>query len=395
MSRWIQVGDFRIGDSARRRVGNILDSGRLSEGRYVREFEDRFASWAGARYCAAMSSGTSALLGLFLALRALGDIGRRSSKIYIPAVTYIADANAVVVAGLEPVFVDLEPGGLGMNPAALEEASPEAGSAILPVHLFGYPADILKLKAVADIRGAVLLEDCAQAHGTITHGHKVGSFGRAAAYSFYCAHTFAAGELGCVTTDDRQLVRTLRQVKANGRLCSCDRCRRKEGRCPELTETTDPRFTHPIVGLNLKGTEMAAAVALSQLEDADAIISARQRNVQMLSEKLAPFRDFLRLPLPAAGVSHLAYPIVVRPDQCPVSAGTLRQLLEERGVETRPIFPCIPLRQPAYAHLRDIYQGKLPQAEAVSENGLYVGCHQFLKEEDIDYIATAFGEVLG
>lgn len=400
-TRRIRVGDFKINSHAREMITEIMNSGRISEGPFVRKFERKFADMVGARYCVATSSGTSALLAVFLANRHQWECYPRRNQVYTTPLTYIADANAVSVAGFDPIFVDVERFGFNMAPESLKQAivdheGKRKGAAVLPVHLFGFPANMPAICTIAEEAGLEVIEDCAQAHLSMLDGQEVGRFGHCAIYSFYCAHAFVGGELGCVTTNDPSLVRLLRQVKANGRLCACDGCSRGSGLCRGMVAAggSDPRFTHVAIGLNLKANEFAAAIALSQLGSAGQILARRREVVSTLNDRLSKFSWALHLPEFRDTVSYLAYPIVIDSGACPVDAQTLRHRLEERGVETRPIFPAIPTRQPAYGHLKTKYYGKLPNAEHISDHGLYIGCHQFITEDDLVLVEQAFKEAL-
>lgn len=156
----------------------------------------------------------------------------------------------------------------------------------------------------------------------------------------------------------------------------------------------DPRFVHELIGYNFKVMEFQAALGITQLQKVDWILQERRRNVSYLNEHLACYEDLLRLPRYAEEISYLAYPIVIKkPDV--ISRKELRMRLEEEGVETRPLFGCIPTQQPAYAHLKAHYAGKLPNAEYLGLNAFYIGCHQYLEEEDLEYVVRAFGRILG
>jgi dTDP-4-amino-4,6-dideoxygalactose transaminase len=202
--------------------------------------------------------------------------------------------------------------------------------------------------------------------------------------------------MGAINTDNPEIKRLLRKIKSNGRMCECEVCRRSEGLCPNLgvgEEDFDPRFTHDMIGFNFKTMEFQAALGLVNLKKADEILRKRAENVKYLNEKLEKFSDILQLPKYSDSVSYLAYPIVIK-QQNRISRKTLRAELEKRNVETRPLFGCIPTQQPAYSYLKEEYFGKLPNAEYLGLNAFYVGCHQFLTREQLDYIVKSFEEIL-
>jgi CDP-6-deoxy-D-xylo-4-hexulose-3-dehydrase len=155
----------------------------------------------------------------------------------------------------------------------------------------------------------------------------------------------------------------------------------------------DPRFSHDLIGYNFKAMEFQAALGLSQLDKIEWIIKRRQENVKYLNETLMKHRDVLQLPEYSEDVSYLAYPIVIiRPHL--ISRQELRARLENAGIETRPLFGCIPTQQKAYSHLKSQYEGWLPSAEFLGRNGFYIGCHQYLKEDDLKYIEKIFNKIL-
>lgn len=395
--KWVSIGSFKIGNEEREAIEGVLSSNRVSEGENVREFERAFSDFIGTKYAVAVNSGTSALMAGLLALRYHGDIGEKKKVITTP-VTYIATSNSIVLSGLEPAYADIEPETFLIVPenikAILEEADdPSEYGLILPVHLMGYACDMDKINKIAREYGLVTFEDSAQAHGTMYKGRRTGSLSLLSDFSFYIAHNIQVGEMGAVTTNNLDIYRLLKRVKANGRLCACERCTRSLGTCPHKNLNTDPRFTHDIIGGNFKTTEFQGALGKVQLKRVEWIIKKRQENVKYLNEQLEPLSDVLRLPRYSEDVSYLGYPIMIKKPGV-ISRNTIMSGLEKCGIETRPLFGCIPTQQPAYSHLKARYSGKLPNAENVGSNGFYVGCHQYLTREDLDHIVKSFKSVI-
>jgi dTDP-4-amino-4,6-dideoxygalactose transaminase len=392
--RRVRIGDIVIGEDEKKAVNEVLDSGRLSEGPKVREFESLWSEYIGTDYCVAVNSGTSALLaGLFALLedKRYRKV-KRGAKVITSPVTYAATTNAIVLAGMEPVFVDINPATFALDVNQIEELlkrqNPDEYAIVLPVHLMGYPNDMEAINCLAKKYDLVVFEDAAQAHGSLYKGEKVGSLSMLADYSFYIAHNIQVGEMGAVVTSDEQLNRLIKRIKANGRVCACTVCLRGEGKCPYGNAAFDPRFTHEYIGFNFKTTEFQAALAIPQIKKAEAIIKARQKNVAYLNRELSAYADIVQLPVYSEDVSYLAYPLVIKDNA--VSRKELMQALERQGVETRPLFGCIPTQQPAYDYLQRQYAGKLPVAEFIGSKGFYLGCHQYLSQEDLDYICETF-----
>jgi dTDP-4-amino-4,6-dideoxygalactose transaminase len=393
----VRVGDVRITAAQKEAILALLDSDRISEGPNVRDFERRWGDYIGTKYAIATNSGSSALTCVLAALERLGMV-EPGDKVITSPLTYIATASSIVAAGLRPVFVDVDRAEFWIRPSCVRDALKEHPDArvLIPVHLMGYPAPLVALGAIANRSGMILIEDAAQAHGSEYNGGRVGSIGLAGIFSFYVAHNIQAGEMGAVTTSSRELQGMVRQLKAQGRRCACVLCTRSTGACPQLprSDGPDPRFTHDVIGFNFKTTEFSAALALDQLSHIGGIIQKRQLNVKFLNSALAQYRDRLQLPPPSGwSLSPLAYPLVIR-EGSGLSRNELCRALEGHGIETRPLFGCIPTQQPAFGFLRNEYAGKLPNAEYLGANGFYIGCHQYLTQADLEHVVTTFQHLL-
>lgn len=399
--RRIYVGDFHLGEDEKKAVIEVLDLGRVSEGKKVHEFEKLWANYVGTKYSVALSSGTAALMVGWSALKYKQKYETKKRKVITAPITYIATSNALVLTGYEPVYVDVDPKTFVITPENIKKhldtvEDLENYIAINPVHLMGYLCDMDKINEIAKEYNLVVIEDSAQSHGSIYKNKKAGSMSLFSIFSFYVAHNIQAGEMGALNTNDIEIYKLVKKLKANGRLCNCLVCTRHEGKCPYMSldkEDYDPRFTHDIIGYNFKTMEFQAALAISQVKKADEIFKKRQNNVKYLNEKLSKFFSVLQLPVYSENVSYLAYPIVIK-DPKIISRKQLRYYLEKEGIENRPLFGCIPTQQPAYAYLKKQYQDKLPNADYIGRNGFYIGCHQYLTKEDLDYIIEVFEKII-
>lgn len=402
--RKIQVGDFKIGKEERRAVNKILDSGRISEGENVRNFEIEWAKFIGTKYSVAVSSGTAALMCGLTALKYYPDrIVKAGTKIITTPLTYISTSSAIITTGFKPVYVDVDLETFVINPEKIKKHLDNVDdidnySLILPVHLMGYHCDMDGINKIAKEYGLSVFEDSAEAHGTIYKGKKTGSLSLLSAYSFYIAHNIQVGEMGAINTNDYEIAKLVKKIKANGRVCDCPVCTRSTKGCPKIKaykgkEDFDPRFLHDKIGYNFKTMEFQAALALVQLKKVDWIIKKRQANVKYLNEHLRDYSEILQLPIYSDEISYLAYPIIIKRPAL-ISRKELRTKLEVRGIETRPLFGCIPTQQPAYAEFRKDYEGKLPNAEYLGKNAFYIGCHQYLAQKDLDYMVENFKEIL-
>jgi CDP-6-deoxy-D-xylo-4-hexulose-3-dehydrase len=398
----VSVGEIRIDNAEKNAINKVLDSGRISEGEMVRQFEVEWAKYIGTKYSVALNSGTSALIAGLTALKHGRQYpkAKKNTKIITTPITYIATSNAIVLSSFEPAYVDIHNDTFCITPENIKTHlenvdDPEEYSLILPVHLMGYPCDMDGINKIAKEYGLIVFEDSAQAHGTSYNGKKVGSLSSLSDFSFYIAHNIQVGEMGAVTTSDYEITKLVRKIKANGRMCDCPICTRKTTGCPKMKtgeDGLDPRFTHDIIGYNFKTMEFQAALALTQMKKIDWIIERRREIVKYLNGRLEKYSSLIQLPKYDENVSYMAYPIVIKsPDKA--SRNKIMMELERRGIESRPLFGCIPTQQPAYHYLKDKYEGKLPIAEFVGSNGFYIGCHQYLTQEDLDFVVKAFGDI--
>lgn len=404
MKRRISVGYLEIGEEERNAIIEVLNSGRISEGEKTYEFEKKWADFIGTKYCVPTSSGTAALITVFHVLKYLYKLEEGTEVITSP-LTYISDVNAIVLSGFTPLFVDIDPYTFSIIPEKIVEilkVHKDKVKIVLAIDLMGYPADLEKIKKIAEEYDLIVIEDAAEAHGTIYKGKRCGSNGEAGIFSFYIAHNIQAGEMGAITTDNYDIYSLSKKIKTNGRFCDCQVCTRYKEDCPyielnnngnDLDNDFDPRFFHQLIGYNFKTMEFQSAIALVQLKRIEKIIRKRQYNVKYLNEGLKGFSDVLQLPFYSEDVSYLAYPIIIKKPEV-ISRKKLRWELEKKGIETRPLFGCIPIHQPAYAYLKKQYKGRLPNAEYIGKNGFYIGCHQYLTVEDLDYVISVFKEII-
>ncbi|HUU55782.1 MAG TPA: DegT/DnrJ/EryC1/StrS family aminotransferase [bacterium] len=395
--RRITVGTVAVGEDGKRRVMAALERGRISGGKYVQEFEEAFAAYHGLKYGIAVSSGTDADAVAYAALLERG--AERGDEVIVPALTFISVANAALHAGLVPRFADVDAESYNLDPSAVEAAITPRTRAVMAVHNFGRPAAMDELGDVARRHGLTLLEDAAEAHGARYRGTLVGTFGAMATYSFYVAHILTTGEGGMVITDDAELARLCRSIRAHGRACDCKVCvlNVDSSYCPlryKYGEDTDIRFHFERVGFSSKMNELEAALGIEQVARMDDIVGARRARLEYYNERLAKYEDVLKLfrPGPGEEISPLCYPLVVK-ENAPFKRFELTKHLEERGVETRPAFGCIPTQQPAYRWMGH-REGEFPGAEYVGARGFYIGCHQNIADADAAYVIEVFDEFM-
>jgi dTDP-3-amino-3,4,6-trideoxy-alpha-D-glucose transaminase len=340
--------------AAQRRV---MESGRYVLGPEVEKFEREFAAYCGVAECVTVASGLDALT---LALRALGV--RRDDEVIVPAHTFIATWLAVSALGARPVPVDCLAATGNLDVAALERAIGPRTRAIVPVHLYGQPADMDALGELAAHHHIPLLEDAAQAHGATVGRRRAGSLGHAAAFSFYPGKNLGAfGDGGAVTTDDAALAETLRALRNYG---------------------SQEKYVHTIQGSNSRLDEIQAACLRVKLGRLDAW-NARRREVaaRYLAEIVA--RPELALPEVAPGREPVWHLFVVRTPQ----RDALQAHLAARGIETLVHYPTPPHRAGAYAHERD--WPALPVAEELADTVLSLPIGPHMSAPDADRVIAA------
>jgi perosamine synthetase len=371
----VRIGDYQTTKEDEEIVLKVLRSNQLSEGKYVREFEEKWADFCGTKYCVLTNSGTSALI---CALEVLKNY-TTERKVHTTPLTFIATINAIVLSGFEPVFSDVN------KETFVIEPTYKKADIFLPVHLYGYPVDMEKFEY------KFMIEDAAEAHGTLYKDKRVGNIGLMGCFSFYIAHNIQVGDMGAVTTNSREVHKELKKVKAHGRMCECPICGRLDGHCPHKDKDFDPRFTHTRIAYNFKTTEIQAALGLNQLKKAEEILQKRQENVRYLNDGLSGI-EALQLPKHDPTVSYLAYPVVIKDET--INRNSFLNKLTAAGVENRPLFPCVPTQQPAYAHLKDKWLEQLPVAHWLGERGFHIGCHQYLTKQDLDFMIEAIKKCL-
>ena len=387
MNNKIGVGFASVTDIEKKYVLDALDSQRLSQGKYVNEFEKKFASFHEKKYGVMCNSGTSAL---HIALETLKEIDNWDDKteILVPAITFIATSNACLHAGLKVRFVDVDKYTYNMDPDEIEKHINSNTKCIIPVHTFGMPCDMNRIMAIAKEHNLRVIEDCAESHFAKIDGTPIGSFGDLACFSTYVAHTITSGVGGITLTNDTNMMEILRSLIAHGRACTCERCIASDANvvCPKRMQTDiDRRFSFIRLGYSYRVGEIEGALGLAQLERKDEIMNKRHKNALYLISKLEKYEGYLQLPRHPQNIEHtyMMFPIVIK-DSDKIKYKDFIQYLEKCNVETRPMLPL--LNQPIYKKLFGDISKDYPVADYLNQNGFYIGCHHGLKISDLDNI---------
>ena len=387
----IPFGDLKIGKSARQRIVEVLDSNWVSEGRFVREFEEKFAEKFGWKHAIATSSGSTAAQVIWSAIRewygGVGVIWGRAPVI-TPACAFVSTANSLLAAGCIPIFADVKIETLNLDPESVRNKinlglkfNDAKAMGIQFVMNMGRSIDASRVQMIDDT--PVFVIDACEGHGGLTPQggdefreskacdiHEL--YPLAVIFSFYVAHMIIAGEGGMICTDDDQVAALCQSIKCHGY---------GEG----------PRFDFARIGYNSKMNDLTAAVGLEGLERFDENFAKRREVRRKLIEALSPMEDELILYRDSPGevISPHAFPIVLKDPE-----GDIRPLyehLDKSGIQVKTLFGSLPTQHAAFSFLGH-KPGDFPVAERIGRTGLHLPCNEFMNDGDVTYIADRIGE---
>ncbi|HEX6666334.1 MAG TPA: DegT/DnrJ/EryC1/StrS family aminotransferase [Solirubrobacterales bacterium] len=347
----------------------VLRSGRLSLGPMGERFERAFAEWLGVEDAVAVSSGTTAL---HLGVRALG--WGPGDEVLTSPFSFVASANCLLYEGARPVFCDVDPETLDLDPAAAADAAGERTRGILPVHIFGYPAAMPELEALAAERGLGILEDACEALGALdSEGRKVGARGNLATFAFYANKQMTTGEGGMIVPSDPELAARLRSE-------------RNQGRAADMGW-----LDHGGLGFNYRLSDLAAALGVAQVEKLDQLLAGRDRVAELYAQGLAGIEG-IGVPSAGRGQERRSWFVyVVRLPEGVDRDATIRRL-GERGVASKSYLPCIHL----FPHLRELgyREGQFPVAEAASARSLALPFFPQMSEAEVERVCEELGAAI-
>jgi perosamine synthetase len=356
-----------LGPEEEAAVIEVLRSGQLSLGPRVPAFEREFAAWLGAAHGCAVSSGTT---GLHLALRAVG-VGEGGEVVTSPF-SFVASANVVAYEGARPVFADIDPRTLNLDPAAAAAAVTDRTAAIMPVHIFGYPADLPAFERM----GLPIVEDACEALGAVhADGVRVGARGHPAAFGFYANKQLTTGEGGMITVGDAALKERIDSE-------------RNQGRAPDMGW-----LDHDRLGFNYRLTDIACAIGLVQLTRLDGMLADRARVAGWYREALGGIEG-LGLPCEDAGGDRRGWFVFVVQVPTDRDRDTVIHALRERGIQSKPYLPAI--------HLMSFYRerfghrkGEFPVCEDIAARSVALPFFPAMTEGQVERVANALTEAVG
>ena len=359
-----------VGPRERELVLETLDSGRLALGPRLGEFESALASWLGVGRVSAVSSGTGAL---HLSVRASGI--EPGDRVVTSPFSFVASANCMVYEGAEPLFCDIDPRTLNLDPAAAQAAVDERTVGLLPVHIFGYPADVPALETLAHDRGLWIVEDACEALGAVhADGTRVGARGHLATFGFYPNKQLTTGEGGAVVCPSQEVASRIDSE-------------RNQGRAPDMGW-----LDHDRLGFNYRLDDLSCALGLAQVERLDRLLADRARVASLYGEALGDLEE-LELPCADEGGDRRSWFVYVLQLPRGTDRDRVMMKLRERGVDSKPYLPAIHLN----AFYRERFghrEGEFPVCEDVAARSLALPFFGSLSEGEVAQVAEALGGVL-
>jgi perosamine synthetase len=356
-----QIGEEEIQAVVKVMRSGMLTSG-LGTGPNVTEFEKNYAKFAGVRNAIAVNTGTAAL---HAAIMATGV--KNSDEVILPSFTFVATAEAVVLSGGKPVFADIDPETLTLSPQAIEKAITKKTKAIVPVDLYGLPADIKPIREIACKHNIAIVEDSAQSHGATCEGKPAGALADLACWSLYAAKNIGTGEGGVVTTDNDELSQTVRMIRTHGEKA---------------------KYQSLILGTNYRMTEIQAAIGVVQLRRLPDLLVKRARNAQRLTKNFEK-TEKIKLPpeLKNRKPSWYLYTIRIK-DISENARNDIIKKMHDKGIGAEAYYPT-PVHQMPY-YRENFGTFNLPETEKAAKQVLSLPIHPSVTEEQIDFIAQTF-----
>jgi len=356
----IPIAEPLLGEEELKNITEAVESGWVSsKGKFISEFEEKFAKYCGCFHGIATSNGTASL---HLALKALGI--KKNDEVIVPTLTFIATANAVTYCGAKTVFVDPHPDYWCMDPEKIEEKITENTKAIIPVHLYGHPCDMDPIMEIVRDHDLYMVEDAAEAHGAEYKGKKVGSFGDISCFSFFANKIITTGEGGMCLTDNDEFADRMRILRDHGM-------------------NPNRKYWHDVVGFNYRMTNMQAALGVAQLGKIEQIIEIKRKNAD-LYDSLLKNMNGITLPPEEKWAKNVCwmYSVLIE-DDYGISRDDLMKKLEREGIDSRLLFYPIHT-MPPYRN----YDGDFPIAEVLSKKGMSLPSSAKLKKEEIEMICN-------
>jgi len=368
----IEFGEVRIGEKALDNLKHCCETNWVSGGPKVKEFERKWNDLFDYEDSVAVSSGTDAVINACLALYDFG--AKRGDEIIVPALSFIATSNAVRAAGFTPVFVDVDIETLNIDVSKIKSAITDKTVAIIAVHTMGKMCEMDVICGIAEDYGFKVIEDAAEAHGASYQGIRVGKWGDASTYSFYVAHLVCCGEGGMVSCNTQEYANIIKSTRSHGR------------------PHDSIYFNHLRTGINSKMNDLEASIGLEAIDVFWKTFNTRHKTMLDIREACRGFEDVAIFSEQESGDVNCPHGFSVT---C-VDTGRIniiKTTLDKYNIHHKRNFGCIPTQHKAFSDM-GYSLGDFPAAEWIGDNGIHIGCHQYLTEENIDRIKIALKEGL-
>ena len=370
-----------------------LISTNVTMGKKVQEFEKEFANYIGVKHAVMVNSGSSAnLLSLsILTNPQLKERFKPGDEIITPALSWVTTVYPIVNNGLKPVLVDVDPGTFNINPNNIEEAITEKTKGIFPIHVIGNPAEMDKIKNIAEKHKLVLIEDCCEAHGAECNQKKVGSFGDMSTFSFYLSHHMTTIEGGMLLTNNEEYYELGKALRAFGWI----RDLKNKSELASRFSNIDSRFLFVNLGFNIRPTELQGSFGICQLKKLDDFIRIRRHNLDFWNKILAKYSEYIQIPQEKPNCSSVSfgYSILVK-DNAPFTLKQLMDFLESKKIETRTIMSGNIVNQPVSKYIDCRISGSLTNSDKIMKNALWFANHHRIGTPEREYIAKSISEFI-
>lgn len=364
-----------IGEEEKQLISQVIDSGWVSQGPKVAEFEAKFAEYVGAKYAIATTSCTTALHAA-LSVSGVGS----GDEVIVPSLSFIATANSVIHSGATPAFVDIDPETCNIDVKKIEDTITERTKVIMPVHQMGLPAELDSIREIADRYGLTIIEDAACAIGSAYKGKRIGSYGNTACFSLHARKIITTGEGGMVTTNSEELASKLKRFRHHGMSVS------------DVERHIADRIiieTYPEIGYNYRMTDIQAAMGIAQLRKLPFILKKRIEIAIRYNQALKEI-DCIRVPSFPEYLEHnyQSYWIEIR-NSAPVSRDIFMEKMFQRGIATRRGIMAIHVERPYSG-----YRASLPETERITKDTVLLPIYPSMTEKEQEYVLTCIREVM-
>lgn len=365
----------------------------VTMGEKVKKFENEFARYIGVKHALMVNSGSSANL-VALAILTNPNLKNRfnpGDEVITPALTWATTVYPIINNRLNPVFVDVEIGSYNIDVDKIEEAITDKTKVIMPVHILGNPANVIKIKKIADKQNLIVIEDACEAHGAEYNGKKIGSFGDMSTFSFYVSHHITTMEGGMLLTNNDEYYELGKALRAFGWVRDLEKKSQYIKNNPDI----DPRFLFVNLGFNLRPTDLQGAFGIHQIKKIENFIKIRRENAEFWNKSLSKFSKYLQLPKEDTKTRHVyfGYAVLVK-DNSPFTRKQLANYMVSKNIEVRPIMSGNIVEHPSSKLYEYRICGSLKNSAKIMRDGFFIPNHQDIGERESKYVFECISDFI-